>query len=301
MENELLERERNNTMPKLKKPPLDDKINIDQIQKNIRATQILYKPLDTFNEDLNVEKLPEDTKNYDKSIKIILLGDSSVGKSSIVHFLSNSQYNNYQRKSLGLEHYNYVIKINNIIIRMQLWDTVGEEKFESLTSNYYKNTDVAIFIYAINNLNSFNKIEQMDSQLNEKEIQNDEFINNEIQKKENNKGLIKVLLGNKKDLENERKVSYEQGKKLSEEKKFSFFQEICCNSEIDENGENKNFDEIIDLLDNIGKMVYKEIKNDRDRLNSASYCYQASASMIYSDDSSRKKGKNGFCCLCSIV
>ena len=221
MEKELIERERNNTMPtKIRNPPLDEKINIEQIQNNMRATQILYKPLDTSKEEFIVEKLPEDTNNYDKSIKIILLGDSSVGKSSIVHCLNNNQYNNYQRKSLGLEHYNYVIKINNIIIRMQIWDTLGEEKFESLTSNYYKNTDVAIFVYAINDLNSFNKIEQMDAQLNEKETKNDE---------ENNKGLIKVLLGNKKDLENERKVTYEEGKKFSKEKIFSFFQEICCN------------------------------------------------------------------------
>ena len=106
-----------------------------------------------------MEKLSEDAKNYDKSIKIILLGDSNLWKSSIVHCLSNNQYNNYQRKSLGLEHYKYVMNNNNIIIRMHLWDTVREEKFGSLTYNYYKNIDVAILVYEINNLNSFNKIE----------------------------------------------------------------------------------------------------------------------------------------------
>ena len=53
-------------------------------------------------------------------------------------------------------------------------------------------------------------------------------------------------------------------------------------------------------MDNIGKWVYKDIKNDHARLNSASYCYQASNSIIYSDESSKKGEKSGCCCLFSI-
>ena len=53
-------------------------------------------------------------------------------------------------------------------------------------------------------------------------------------------------------------------------------------------------------MDNIGKRVYKDIKNDHGRLNSASYCYQASNSIIYSDESSKKGDKSGCCCLFSI-
>ena len=157
-----------------------------------------------------MEKLPDDTKNYDKSIKIIILGDSNVGKTSIVHCLSNDPYNNYQRKSLGLEHYNYFLRINTVVIRMQIWDTAGQEKFDSITTNYYKNTDVAIFIYSITDSNSFNKIEQWDQILNDKGNINDN--NNTNNDGNNKKEIIKVLLGNKKDLENERKISFEQGK-----------------------------------------------------------------------------------------
>lgn len=302
----LKERERNNTMPRLTDLQLDDKINIDQI-KNVRATDILYHSLNSNNEEFTLEKLPVDTSNYEKSIKIIIIGDSNVGKSSIFHLLNDSQYNNYQEKSLGLQHYNYFIKINNVIIRMQIWDTVGQEKIDSLTINYYKNTDVAIFVYAINNKNSFDKIEEWDTQLNNKEIINDskdneqkniiENTNNNENNSINNKGLIKVLLGNKKDLENEREVTYEQGEKLAIEKKFEIFKEISCNSEIEENGENKNIDDVIDLFDDIGKKVYKDyIKNDRGRLNSASYCYQATNSILYSNENNDKKDKSNCCC-----
>ena len=80
-----------------------------------------------ISQELSIENLPEDLNNYDISIKLIILGDSNVGKSSIVNCLQ--QDSNLQRKTKSLEHYNYIIKINNIIIRMQIWDTVGQEKF----------------------------------------------------------------------------------------------------------------------------------------------------------------------------
>ena len=291
-EEELLDKERNQTMPKINTLSLKEQINIDEI-RNIKETQIYSHPIET--EDLTIEKLPEDTKNYDKAIKIILLGDSNVGKSSIVFCLNNEQYNNYQRKSLGLQHFNYVIKIKGVTIRMQIWDTLGQEKFDSITSNYYKNTDVAIFIYAINDLNSFNKIEQWDKQLNDKDNNEINDINNEENndnknQQEKNKKLIKVLIGNKKDLIQERKITYEEGKKLSEEKNFEFFQEICCN--LEDEACQKNIIEINNLFDNIGRKIYKDyIKNGRSRLSSGSYTYHATNSILISNENTNNKNK----------
>ena len=299
---ELIEtqRERTKTMPN----PIEDTLNINITKiENMKATEILYQPPNT--EDFFLEKLPEDTKNYDKSIKIILLGNSSVGKSSIVHCLNNETYDNYRRRTIGLEHSNYVIKINNVIIRMQIWDTAGQEKFDSITNNYYKNTDVAIFVYAINDVNSFNKIEQWDIQLNDKsDINNNTNDNNNenniiIKQEEINKSMIKVLLGNKKDLEKDRQVTFEQGQKLSKDKKFEIFKEISCNFE-NEDSKN-NIQNIKNLFDTIGKKVYKDfIKNDQGRLNSSSYCYQATNSILNGEGSvaNKKNGNHSGSCCC---
>ena len=71
---------------------------------------------------------------------------------------------------------------------MQIWDTVGNEKFKSITLNYYKTADVVIFMYAINDINSFNSIYKWLDELNDKG-------NNE-----EDKNIIKILVGNKKDL-----------------------------------------------------------------------------------------------------
>ena len=113
-------------------------------------------------EELQIEVVKNDNIVYHKSIKIILIGDSKVGKTSILHRLIDNKYVDKYIPSLNLEYTNYTIKINNYIIRMQIWDSPGQEKYEpdSLISNYYKNTQVLIFVYDINELVSFKKINE---------------------------------------------------------------------------------------------------------------------------------------------
>ena len=269
-----------------------------------------------ISQELSIENLPEDLNNYDISIKLIILGDSNVGKSSIVNCLQ--QDSNLQRKTISLEHYNYIIKINNIITRMQIWDTVGQEKFDSITTNYYKITDVAIFVYAINDIDSFNNINHWDTELNDK---GNISLKSSIVK--NNKIMLKVLVGNKKDLENERKVAFEQGEKLYN-KNFDFFMEINCNyykdgvfdeSSYSGNKENQNENEekeketdsneekdskddkdcVKILFDKIGRMIYKKYINEY-KENSSVYNYEASPSILEEDKAKKGKNKNNKCC-----
>ena len=233
--------------------------------------------------DIIIEKLPKSCSVYDKSIKIILLGDSGVGKTSLLNCLEPNDIDLNQKKTLSLEYFNYIIKANNNIIRMQIWDTVGHEKFNSIISNYYKTTDVAIFMYSIDNIESFNNINNWFNELNDKG-------NND-----NNIKTIKILLGNKNDLEKERKVTYEMGEKLKNEKNFYFFQEINCSYK------NKEENDLVqNLFFEIGKIVYKEyIFTKMERVNSSVYNYEASNSILAASDSqtntTNKKHKSCFC------
>ena len=233
--------------------------------------------------DIIIEKLPKNCSVYDKSIKIILLGDSGVGKTSLLNCLEPNDIDLNQKKTISLEYFNYIIKANNNIIRMQIWDTVGHEKFNSIISNYYKTTDVAIFMYSIDNIESFNNINNWFNELNDKE-------NND-----NNIKTIKILLGNKNDLEKERKVTYEMGEKLKNEKNFYFFQEINCSYK------NKEENDLVqNLFFEIGKIVYKEyIFTKMERVNSSVYNYEASNSILATSDSqtntTNKKHKSCFC------
>lgn len=112
-------------------------------------------------EEIKIERVKDNFKKYDKSIKIILIGDSKVGKTSILHRLTDNKFNEKYEPSLSLEYTNYTIKINNYIIRMQIWDTSGQEKYDpdSIISNYYKTAEVTIFVYAINDFSSFDNLE----------------------------------------------------------------------------------------------------------------------------------------------
>ena len=259
--------------------------------------------------DYNIEILSENNTQYDKSIKVILLGDSNVGKTSILNCLEQKDI--LERKTISLEYFNYNIKINNFVIRMQIWDTVGQEKFNSITANYYKTTDVAIFVYAINDMKSFTNIELYLNDLNDK---GNNTTNNVEEAGE--KMMLKILVGNKKDLIKERKVLHKMGEKLKKEKNFNLFKEISCHyankteaifdqsnssyesssnenenlnieqlNEKEENNENDNSSEekdcVKDLFKEIAKIYYREfIEEYGTRFNSSVYIYEASNSIL---------------------
>ena len=298
--------------------PIDNDNDTLPILKQSQTQRTTSKLSGKESKEYIIEKLPSNITEYDKSIKVILLGDSNVGKTSILNCLE--QRDILQQKTISLEYFNYNIKINSYIIRMQIWDTVGQEKFNSITKNYYKTTDVVIFIYAINDLRSFNNIEHWFDELNDKGNSNEE--NNE-------KNMIKILVGNKKDLIKDRTVKYDMGEKLKKEKNFHLFKEISCHyenkseailnesgSEImknDNDNENnlnveQNNDEDKDSVKNlffeIAKIVYKEYVEDHgNRMNSSIYYYEASNSILEmtpdkSDNeiSIRPKKKRKDCC-----
>ena len=226
-------------------------------------------------EQLKIEILNDDEKEYDKSIKVILLGDTNVGKSSVIDRLKNNPFNYNPHPTLTLEHYNLIIKINNFILRMQIWDTAGQEKFDSITSTYYKSTDVAIFVYAINDEQSFNRIPGWIKELEDKNVV--------VKKKDDEEQLmIKILIGNKTDLEDERKVTIEEGENFYNNNGFSFFTEISCK----ENQDEENNKKIKKIIESIGKEFYAQ-KGKDERLNSSSYIYEASKSILNSKQESK--------------
>ena len=225
-------------------------------------------------EEIFIERNLKDDTVYDKSIKVILLGDTNVGKSSIIRRLRSGVFEDDLTATISIEYYNYAVRINDFVIRMQLWDTVGQELYHSIVSNYYRSTDVAIFVYSIDNKNSFENIQKWFKEINEKNSKTENSISKNI------------LLGNKKDLQ--RIITYEQGEKYAKENNFLFFNEISC-----KNSENEEIDNIIEVFDIIAKVFYDEHMKKKNTTIDFSLNYVASKSIIElgSDKSGETKGK----------
>ena len=138
-------------------------------------------------EDLQyiIERDIKNETKYDKSIKIILLGDSNVGKSSIINRLCKGKFKERIGATASIEYHNYLIKINDYTIRMKIWDTVGQEKYNSIVTNYYHSTDYGIFVYSIDDFQSFYSLKDW---LIEAQQNNTETFNE----------MKYILLGNKK-------------------------------------------------------------------------------------------------------
>ena len=194
-------------------------------------------------DEFDIELLPEDYAQYDISFKIIVIGDSSVGKSCLTTQAVRNKFIDFYQTTVGFEFLTFNLRINTNVVKLQVWDTCGQEVYKSLISNFYRNSSLALIVYAINNRNSF---------------EHAEIWLNELKNKSNPKVRI-FLVGNKCDLENTRVVSREEGENFKNEKNLDKFIETSAKT-----GENAR-----NVLLEAAKMLFKDylkvkekIKND---------------------------------------
>ena len=138
--------------------------------------------------------------------KIIFIGDISVGKTSIINVLTGYKFNDEYEASIGVDFFSKTIKYKGKTIKLQIWDSAGQEKFRSLIPNYIRGSSLVFIVYDITNRKSF---ENLQSWI--------DFVNN-IE----NSNI--VILANKIDLENQRQVQTEEGQKFCTEKNYDFFE-----------------------------------------------------------------------------
>ena len=181
-----------------------------------------------------------DDDSYDLLYKIIIIGDSNVGKSNILSRYTKDQFQGNSKATVGVELGTKFVKIEGVGAKLQIWDTAGQERYRSLTSSYYKGCHGCFIVYDITNEASFQSISTWYEQA----------------VKEAGKDVSIILVGNKCDLENERKVSKEQGEEKARSMNASFF-ETSALSKV-------NIDDIFnEIVNNIFQRT-KGQKNDDD-------------------------------------
>ena len=149
--------------------------------------------------------------NYDKTCQILLIGDSSVGKTSLIQRYANGIFKEEYLATVGLDYYTKQEMINNLNVLVKLQDTAGQERFKALTPNYFRNAEGVVLAYDVTNSESFENlkfwINSIKSNLGEKNI----FI-------------PIIIIGNKIDMEDMRDITKEDASKFAKENNYKYFE-----------------------------------------------------------------------------
>jgi len=113
---------------------------------------------ESVNKDFEI--LPKDSSIFDYNYKLIIIGDSSVGKTSLTHRATNGVFKDKSFPTIGFEFFPFIVKYKDTIIKLEIWDTCGQEAYRSLVKSYFSNSSLAIIVYAIDNRKSFSSIEE---------------------------------------------------------------------------------------------------------------------------------------------
>ena len=154
----------------------------------------------------------ENNEEEEIKIKIMLLGESQIGKTSLIQRYVKNNFNLSYITTVGIDFQLKQIKMNNKSIKLQIWDTAGQERFKNITKRYFHSSDGFIVGYDITSRLSFTNVSTWLKEINDNAPE-------EIQK---------ILIGNKCDL-NEREVTTEEGQKLAEESGMKFFETSAKN------------------------------------------------------------------------
>ncbi|KAJ5079212.1 ras-related protein rab-11c [Anaeramoeba ignava] len=157
-------------------------------------------------------KQNEDT--YDFLYKIVLVGDSGVGKSNLLTRFCRNEFTLAGKTTVGVEFATKSVQIDGKTIKSQIWDTAGQERFLAITTAYYHGAVGALLIYDLANESTFESLDKWLEEIHEQA----------------EKGIVIMLVGNKLDLEEKRVIPTEKGKKLAQEHNLAFIETSALDS-----------------------------------------------------------------------
>ncbi|EEF34153.1 ras-related protein RABA5a [Ricinus communis] len=156
----------------------------------------------------------EEEKTEDYLFKIVLIGDSAVGKSNLLARFARDEFYPNSKSTIGVEFQTQKMDINGKEVKAQIWDTAGQERFRAVTSAYYRGAVGALLVYDISRRQTFDSVGKW---LNELHTHSD-------------MNVVTILVGNKSDLKDAREVSTAEGKALAETQDLFFMETSALDS-----------------------------------------------------------------------
>ncbi|KAL2098610.1 hypothetical protein ACEWY4_005090 [Coilia grayii] len=147
-------------------------------------------------------------KEYDVLLRLMLLGDSGVGKTCLLWRFTDNDFHPSHISTVGIDFKMKTLDIDGIKVRVQIWDTAGQERYQTVTKEYYRRAQGILLVYDVTNEHSFQHIVKWASDV-------DESAPDQVKR---------ILVGNKCDVDQRRRVSTEQGNKLAQSYGMDFFE-----------------------------------------------------------------------------
>ncbi|KAH9635117.1 hypothetical protein HF086_000838 [Spodoptera exigua] len=151
---------------------------------------------------------------YDYLFKVVLIGDSGVGKSSLLSRFTRNEFNLESKSTIGVEFATRSIEVDGKTIKAQIWDTAGQERYRAITSAYYRGAVGALLVYDIAKHLSYENVERWLRELRDHADQN----------------ILIMLVGNKSDLRHLRSIPTEEAKAFAERNGLSFIETSALDS-----------------------------------------------------------------------
>jgi len=149
-----------------------------------------------------------------QQFKLVLLGESAVGKSSLVLRFVKGQFHEYQESTIGAAFLTQTVCLDDTTVKFEIWDTAGQERYHSLAPMYYRGAQAAIVVYDITNPDTFERAKNWVKEL-QRQARSD---------------IVIALSGNKSDLANRRMVEYEEASGYAEENSLLFMETSAKNA-----------------------------------------------------------------------
>jgi len=147
-------------------------------------------------------------ERYNYLFKFIIIGDAATGKSCLLHRFIDNKFMRDSTHTIGVEFGSKIINIQGNNIKLQIWDTAGQERFRSVTRSYYRGAAGALLVYDITSRESYNHLSTW----------------LEDARTLASAGIVIILVGNKKDLEDEREVTFIEASRFAQENNLMFLE-----------------------------------------------------------------------------
>lgn len=148
-------------------------------------------------------------EDYDMVCKVMLVGDSGVGKTCVlIRYKDGAFLSGAFISTVGIDFRNKVVPLDDTKVKLQIWDTAGQERFRSVTHAYYRDAHALLLLYDVTSKTSFDNTRAWLGEINE-------YAHDDV---------VIMLIGNKADMKEERQVKYEDGERLASEYEVAFME-----------------------------------------------------------------------------